>query len=83
MNFKHIIYAFSMVALLASCAIDKKETATTASGEFNHFVEDFADIKVLRYTIDGFDELTLKEKKLVYYLTQAGLSGRDIMWDQN
>ncbi|ARV07473.1 dihydrofolate reductase [Polaribacter sp. SA4-10] len=84
MNFKHIIYAFSMVALFASCAIEKKEDiATTETGEFNHFVEDFADIKVLRYTIAGFNELTLKEKKLVYYLTQAGLAGRDIMWDQN
>ena len=84
MNFKHIIYAFSMVALFASCAIEKKEDiAITETGEFNHFVEDFADIKVLRYTIAGFNELTLKEKKLVYYLTQAGLAGRDIMWDQN
>ena len=43
----------------------------------------FADIRVLRYQIPGFDELTLKEKKLVYYITQAGLAGRDIMWDQN
>ncbi|MCB0400056.1 MAG: dihydrofolate reductase, partial [Winogradskyella sp.] len=42
-----------------------------------------ADIKILRYQIPGWDNLTLKEQKLVYYLTQAGLAGRDIMWDQN
>ena len=83
MKIKHIICAFTMVALFASCAIDKKEETTKSNGEFNHFVEQFADIKVLRYKIPDFEELTLKEKKLVYYLTQAGLAGRDIMWDQN
>jgi dipeptidyl-peptidase-3 len=83
MRIKQVIYAFSVALLLASCSAEKnKETAKVAS-EFNHFVEQFADIKVLRYQIPGFEELTLKEKKLVYYLTQAGLSGRDIMWDQN
>jgi dipeptidyl-peptidase-3 len=46
-------------------------------------VEQFADLKVLRYQIPGWENLTLKEQKLVYYLTKAGLSGRDIMWDQN
>jgi len=57
----------------------KKNSATN----FDYTVEQFADIKVLRYQIHGFDALTLKEQKLVYYLTQAGLSGRDMMWDQN
>lgn len=56
-----------------------KKTAT----DFDYTVEQFADIKVLRYQIHGFDALTLKEQKLVYYLTQAGLAGRDMMWDQN
>lgn len=45
--------------------------------------EKFADIEVLHYEIPGWDKLTLKEKKLVYYLAQAGYSGRDIYWDQN
>lgn len=45
--------------------------------------DEFADIAVIRYDIPGWDQLDLKEKKLVYYLTQAGLSGRDIIWDQN
>ena len=43
----------------------------------------FADIQVLKYDIPGWEKLTLKEKKLVYYLAQAGYSGRDIYWDQN
>ena len=45
--------------------------------------EQFADIQVLHYEIPGWEKLTLKEKKLVYYLAQAGYAGRDIFWDQN
>ncbi len=50
---------------------------------FDYVVEQFADIKVLRYQITGWQNLSLKEQELVYYLTQAGTSGRDIMWDQH
>ena len=56
---------------------------TESESEFNFFAEQFEDIKVLRYQIPGFDELNLNQKKLVYYLTEAGLAGRDIMYDQN
>ncbi|MFQ3182418.1 MAG: dipeptidyl-peptidase-3 [Polaribacter sp.] len=79
MKIKYLICSFAITILFASCAIEKEEEVK----EFEHFVEQFADIKILRYDIPGFQELTLKEKKLVYYLTQAGLAGRDIMWDQN
>ena len=79
MKTKYLICTLAIAILFASCAVEKKEEVK----EFNHFVEQFADIKVLRYDIPGFQELSLKEKKLVYYLTQAGLAGRDIMWDQN
>ena len=48
-----------------------KKKSTT---DFDYTVEQFADIKVLRYQIHGFEALTLKEQKLVYYLTQAGLA---------
>ena len=54
-----------------------------SSEDFEYKIDQFADLKIIRYQIPGWDELTLKEKKLVYYLTQAGLSGRDIMYDQN
>jgi dipeptidyl-peptidase-3 len=74
-------FAISVVGYAQS---DKK--ATTKSNEnvpFDFFVEQFSDIKVLRYQIPGWENLTLKEQELVYYLTQAGNSGRDIMWDQH
>ncbi len=83
MKIKQLIYLFLVAMLLTSCAPEGNKDATKEAIEFDYFVEQFADIKVLRYKIPGFEELSLKEKKLVYYLTQAGLSGRDIMWDQN
>ena len=79
---------FTASILLLSCKDDSKDNQLAESDvkvdtTFNYTVEEFADIKVLRYQIPGWENLTLKEQKLVYYLTQAGLSGRDIMWDQN
>jgi dipeptidyl-peptidase-3 len=50
---------------------------------FNYNVDGFADIEVLRYKVPGFESLSLNQKKLVYYLTEAALYGRDILWDQN
>lgn len=58
-------------------------SAVEQKDDFSFFSEQFADIKILRYQVPGFDELNLSQKKLVYYLTQAGLEGRDIMYDQN
>ena len=46
-------------------------------------VERFADIQMLRYRVPGFETLTLRQKLLVYYLSEAALVGRDILWDQN
>ena len=88
MNLKHALCIVAAAGILTSCGVDTKKEATVTEKkptqkEFSYVVEQFADIKVLRYQIPGFNELSLKEKKLVYYLTQAGLSGRDIMWDQN
>ena len=88
MNLKSI-FAICFIAVFAwSCKNDSKEpvkddTTEKVAGEFDFNVEQFADIKILRYQISGWDNLSLKEQKLVYYLTQAGLAGRDIMWDQN
>ncbi|MCF8231603.1 MAG: dihydrofolate reductase, partial [Bacteroidales bacterium] len=50
---------------------------------FQYHSEQFADIRILRYKIPGFGNLGLKQKKLLYYLYEAGLAGRDIIWDQN
>ena len=84
---------FFLMPLLASmifysCADSKVENPEAVediaqTGDFDYQVDEFADIKVLRYQIPGWENLSLKEQKLVYYLVQAGLSGRDIIWDQN
>jgi len=51
--------------------------------DFEYFVEQFDDIRVLRYNLPGFELLPLRQKELIYYLSQAALCGRDILWDQN
>ena len=88
MKLKQILSVAFVVTLLFSCGNDtttKENTKgnTKENSAFDFNVSQFADIKILRYQIPGWENLSLKEQKLVYYLTQAGLSGRDIMWDQN
>ena len=90
MKLKLIMGMALLTAFSYSCKNDKAEpqaetvdTETKIEAEFNFNVEQFADIKILRYQIPGWENLTLKEQKLVYYLGQAGLAGRDIIWDQN
>jgi len=56
---------------------------TTNTTDFNYVDESFADVQMLRYKINGFEKLSLKQQKLVYYLYEAGISGRDMIWDQN
>lgn len=55
----------------------------SAQNNFNYNVDRFADIEVLRYQVPGFESLSLQQKKLIYYLTEAALQGRDILFDQN
>ena len=62
---------------------DLKFELVPIQNEFKWTAERFADIKIIRYQIPGFDNLTLEQQKLVYFLVHAGLAGRDIMWDQN
>jgi len=71
------------ISTVGTAQNDKKATVKNENAPFDFFVEQFSDIKVLRYQIPGWENLSLKEQELVYYLTQAGSSGRDIMWDQN
>lgn len=69
-----------IVSFLSSCGNLKKATETD---NFDYTVEKFADLQILRYKVHGFDELPLKQKELIYYLSQAALEGRDILFDQN
>ncbi|MBQ8224428.1 MAG: dihydrofolate reductase [Bacteroides sp.] len=78
---KHFISMAAALTLLTACS-DKQTTATEAE-KFDYNVEQFADLQILRYRVPGFEELSLKQKELVYYLTEAALQGRDILFDQN
>ena len=62
-----------------------KKTCQTKDSisDFKFQVDQFADIKIMRYQVPGFDSLSLNQKKLLYYLSQAALCGRDIIYDQN
>ncbi|MCM1428171.1 MAG: dipeptidyl peptidase 3 [Clostridium sp.] len=63
-----------MMSLTANAVVDKN---------FNYHVDRFADIEVLRYEVPEFDRLSLQQKKMLYYLSQAAQAGRDMTWDQN
>lgn len=91
MNKKVLLSLLLSGGLLISCGTSSTDDAPSTSladqksvaKESSTFVESFADLQVLRYEVPGWENLSLKEQKLVYYLTQAGLEGRDIIWDQN
>ena len=70
-----------MAALaITSCA---SKATDQAADDFDYTVDRFADIEVLRYKVPDFEKLTPQQRILIYYLTEAALTGRDILWDQN
>lgn len=69
--------------LFVRCDRPAPAEMTATQEEFQWVTEQFADVQILRYQIPGWEQLSLQQKLLVYYLTQAGLAGRDIMYDQN
>ena len=69
------------LSLLTACGGNPKTTAEAE--KFDYTVEQFADLQILRYRVPGFEDLSLKQKELVYYLTEAALQGRDILFNQN
>lgn len=78
---KQVITAAMIATMLISCGEQKGKEIQTDTFDYN--VEQFADLQILRYKVHGFEELTLKQKELIYYLSQAALEGRDILFDQN
>ena len=68
--------------LFAAEPAPKAAGGSRSEEEFQVVADQFADIQVLRYRVPGFDQLSLQQKKLAYYLTEAGLAGRDIFYDQ-
>ncbi len=84
MTFKYLTVLSLGLLLLTSCDQEKKEEVKPEPKETKAgIVDEFADIKILQYEIPGWENLSLEKQKLVYYMTQAGLSGRDMMWAQN
>lgn len=88
MKFRYTLGFILAMTFLFSCQPKQDKTVlpeitTAEKNSFDFFSEQFADIKILRYQIPGFEKLTLQQKKYVYFLGQAGLAGRDIMYDQN
>ncbi len=73
-----------MISSLIACGGNKqKENATPSVEDFNYSVDKFADVEILRYRVPGFEKLSLKQKEMIYYLSQAAIEGRDILYDQN
>lgn len=71
------------ISLLFSCGGQQEKTVAVAEDNFNYVVESFADAQVLRYKVEDFEALTPKQKEFIYYLSEAALEGRDILFDQN
>ena len=69
--------------MLQACQNRPSDTPTEPQAEFQVLADQFADLQVLRYRIPGFENLTLQQKELLYYLSQAARSGHDMIWDQN
>lgn len=78
MKFRYIAAAAIMAA-----AVTTQSAMAKDNSDFNYVVDRFADIEVLRYKVPDFEKLTPRQKALVYYLTEAAIAGRDILWDQN
>ncbi|MBU4202490.1 MAG: dipeptidyl peptidase 3, partial [Acidobacteria bacterium] len=72
-----------VVIALLTVACTKPAEKPAAVADFKWQVDQFADLRILRYQVPGFDELTAKQKELIYYLSEAALWGRDIVTDQN
>lgn len=80
-SMKRYMLLLAATTMLVSCGGVK--STISKSENINYTVEQFADLQILRYQVPGFDNLSLKQKELVYFLTQAALEGRDILFDQN
>ncbi len=78
---KHTIIKMIAATGLAACAVSCTDKAD--EGDFKYLIDEFADLKVMRYKVPGWDELTLQQKEYVYHLGEAAKYGRDILWAQN
>lgn len=73
----------TMILSLSALGVGGAATANAQTDNFNYTNEQFADIQMLRYKVEGFEKLSLCQKTLIYHLSEAALAGRDILFDQN
>ena len=80
---RNTIVSLMTAVALTACAGPKEKNVQAPQEDFNYVVDQFADLQILRYQVPGFESLSLKQKQLLYHLSQAALMGRDIFFDQN
>lgn len=85
---RHLLLSILSLPLLVACGGGDAGNGgasadTTRVDSFRWETDQFADVRILRYQVPGWEQLTLQQKQLCYYLNMAGLAGRDILWDQN
>ncbi len=81
---KYKIHTIMISAFMAAgCSNINTQQGSQQTSDFEYSNERFADLQMLRYRVDGFEDLTLKQKTFIYYLQEAALYGRDILFDQN
>lgn len=85
MKFTHLLF-LALLSTAVACSV-KKQTASTAASPAPKaekvLLDTFADLQILWYDLPGFDQLTLRQKTFIYYLSEAALAGRDIIYDQH
>src|SRR3569832_838826 len=81
MRFRDVLWVATGIFAFARIIVPV-HAAPAATNRFEYKAVRFADIQVLRYQVPGFENLTIQQKKLAYYLYEAGLCGRGIIWDQ-
>lgn len=74
-----MILTIGAAAALCSCSQGEKKTQDT---DFRYLLDEFADLKVIRFRVPGWDNLSLRQKEYAYHLSEAAKLGRDITWDQ-
>ena len=74
---------YFLASLIIFTAINCTKEEVEKPDDFKYQTEQFADLGILRFKVEGFEELSPKQKEMLYYLYEAALAGRDIFWDQN
>ena len=73
----------ALTALTAAAVSCGNNAGSQQDKDFKYLIDEFADLKIMRYQIPGWDDLTLQQKEYVYHLGEAAKYGRDILWDQH